>query len=86
MAKCEISIPFSEDAGSLIRRASQAIENAGGKFMGDENEGSFNLSSIIGSIAGTYEIADSQLKISISQKPMLVSCDRIEKELLKHLR
>ena len=62
------------------------IENDGGNFTGDENEGNFNLPTPVGSIEGNYSVSDNELKINITKKPMMLPCSMIESELEKRLK
>ncbi|MDQ6812196.1 MAG: hypothetical protein M3040_00425 [Bacteroidota bacterium] len=78
---CQFSIPFSSDAEGLIGRAKQQIEKAGGSFTGDASMGKFEASTPIGSIVGSYQIEGQEIALSISKKPFLLSCAKIEKEL-----
>ncbi len=85
MAKCNFSIEFSDGADALVSKAGSAIGQAGGSFDGDSSQGTFHLNTGIGSVRGNYTIQDSTIHIQIDQKPMLVSCNRIEEELRKRL-
>lgn len=78
---CQFNIPFSGDAESLLRRAKQEIEKSGGTFGGDASRGEFQAKTPIGSIQGSYEIAGQEIALTITKKPLLLSCNRIEKEL-----
>jgi hypothetical protein len=86
MAKCSISIDFSSPADQLVAQAQSAITGAGGQFSGNMQNGSFSISTPLGSVKGLYRIATQQINIDITDKPMFVSCDRIESELRKYLR
>ena len=83
---CNFSLPISSDPSSLIRRAKQEIERTGGVFNGDNNQGNFHAKSAIGSIQGSYEILEGQIVLSITKKPFLLSCSRIQKELSKVMK
>lgn len=78
---CQFSIPFSGDSESLIQRAKQEIEKSGGSFAGDTSQGNFETKTPIGSICGSYQINNQQISFSITKKPFLLSCSKIEKEL-----
>ena len=78
---CQFNIPFSGELESLMRRARQEIERAGGAFNGDSTQGSFQAKTPIGSIHGSYEVAGQQISLAITKKPILLSCKRIQKEL-----
>jgi hypothetical protein len=78
---CTFSLSTSSDTDSLLKRAKQEIERAGGIFNGDSSQGSFRAKTPIGSIEGSYEIEGQEIKLAILKKPLLLSCKRIEKEL-----
>ena len=78
---CQFSIPFSGDPGSLVERARQEIERAGGAFNGDSTQGGFHVKTALGSIHGSYQVAGQEISLAIIKKPFLLSCKRIEKEL-----
>jgi hypothetical protein len=86
MSKCIFSIEFTESPNSLIEKANKAITEAGGTFSGDASSGSFSLKTPIGSVAGSYTIDDLGIAIQISDKPVFVSCNKIESELRKYLK
>jgi hypothetical protein len=85
MTRCKISIPFSGSAQDLINHAASGIRSAGGEFTGDVFAGDFSMNTPIGSVKGSYNISGEQINIEIAQKPMLVSCQRIEEELRKRI-
>lgn len=78
---CQFSIPYSGDAESLLQRARQEIERAGGVLSGSITQGNFQAKTPIGSIQGTYQFAGEEIVLSIIKKPLLLTCKRIEKEL-----
>ena len=78
---CQFSIPYSGDADSLLQRARQEIERGGGMLNGNNVQGDFQAKTPIGSIQGTYQFSGEEIVLSIRKKPLLLSCNRIEKEL-----
>lgn len=86
MAKCNITIDFSGDPEQLVRSAETAISGAGGSFTGDNSTGKFAINSPLGKVSGTYMVEGQSFNISITDKPFLVSCSRIEDELKKQIR
>lgn len=85
MAKCDFSIDFTGGSDVLIGRARDAINNAGGMFNGDPQSGNFSLSTPIGKIAGDYQVNGQTIAFSITDKPFLLGCGRIEDELRKYI-
>ena len=83
---CQFNLSFAGNAEGLMRRAKQAIEGAGGNFMGTADEGAFTAATPIGSIKGSYKIEGQVISLTITQKPFLLSCSRIEKELTAVMR
>lgn len=85
MARCSFSIDISDTPEELIRKAKAGITQANGSFDGDTNQGSFRVPTPLGAISGTYEMEASAISIAIQNKPMLLSCSRIESELRKFM-
>jgi len=85
MSKCQFSISFSGDADTLISKANKAIKLADGKFEGDSHAGEFSLKTPIGSVKGNYQIENESINVEISEKPMFLSCNKIESELQNYL-
>jgi hypothetical protein len=81
MAQCNFSIPFNSSPETLAAKAQQAIMGAGGSFQGDSTAGNFGVSTPLGDIRGSYTIQGSSIMITITNKPFLVSCGMIEKQL-----
>ena len=78
---CQFTLSFSADANSLVNRASGEIARSGGVFQGDSSQGNFRAKTPIGSIEGAYVIEGQNISLTITKKPLLLSCKRIEKEL-----
>ena len=81
MAQCEFTIPFNVAAMDVADKARRAIGGAGGNFQGDEEAGKFDVSTPLGVIRGTYVIQHPNIYVTITEKPFLVSCGMIEKQL-----
>jgi len=78
---CRFTIPYSGPSDELVTRARSEIQGAGGSFAGDALHGNFEVKSPIGMIRGTYVLEANEISITITKKPLLVSCGRIEREL-----
>jgi hypothetical protein len=78
---CQFNLPFNGDAQSLLKRAEQEIVNKGGAFSGDAEQGSFRAKTPLGSIEGAYQVLENEVALTITKKPFLLSCKKIEKEL-----
>lgn len=83
---CNFSLDMSNsDPQELINKAQRAINGAGGNFMGDATCGSFDLSTPLGSVAGSYTVQNAQMIMNISKKPMFIPCKMIEEKLKEYL-
>ncbi|HEY0667139.1 MAG TPA: hypothetical protein VGD22_03120 [Sphingobacteriaceae bacterium] len=85
MAKCDFSIDFTGASESLINKANDAIINAGGIFNGNAESGYFSISTPIGKIEGGYQVSGQTIAFTITDKPFLLGCGRIEDELRKYV-
>ena len=86
MAECSFKFNIDSNPVYIVDKVKSKIENEGGSFTGDENEGSFDLATPVGSIEGNYSVDDNELKIDITKKPMMLPCSMIESELEKRLK
>ena len=82
---CNISIPFSGEAQTILNKAKTAITGQGGVFNGDESAGAFSVSVFGNSIAGSYSVQGQSLNLVITDKPFLIPCSTIEGYLKKQL-
>lgn len=86
MAKCTFAIPLTKAPEVVIEAAKKKIADAGGKMEGDAVKGSFAVGiPVLGKIAGVYTVTDQQLNVDVSDKPMMLSCDKIQGWLSKQL-
>ncbi len=86
MAECSFKFNIDSSPAVIINNVKTKIENEGGSFTGDENEGNFNLPTPVGAIEGNYSVINKELKIDITKKPMMLPCSMIESELEKRLK
>lgn len=82
---CTFTIPFSGDASVVLDKAKSAIEKQGGNFTGDNNEGSFFVSVVGNTVAGSYKVEGQDLSLNITEKPFFVPCSTIESFLKSKL-
>lgn len=85
MSACEFNVPLSGSADEMIEKARAAVESQGGFFQGDANQGTFNVSFLSNTVAGSYRITDNILALRIDEKPMFLPCQAIESLLIKKL-
>lgn len=78
MSDCLINIPFSGDAETILEKARKAVEGQGGRFEGDLQSGSFDVSLMSNRVAGTYWVNEQNLQLNITHKPMFIPCNAIE--------
>lgn len=86
MSKCNFSIDFTDSADILINKAQTAIVNAGGNFTGDVASGGFIIPTPIGKVTGSYAVEGQLFHIFIEDKPMFLSCNKLETELTKYVK
>ena len=82
---CNFSFDLNESAEAIVTKARSAISKAGGELSGDDSSGQFKLSTFAGKIVGSYTVSVNKFDVTISDKPMFVSCSLIEQELKKFL-
>ena len=85
MSACNFNIPFSGSAEEILNKAKNAIESQGGKFVGDMISGTFDVSLLSNTIAGSYLVEAQNLQLNIDSKPIFLPCNAIESFLIKKL-
>lgn len=85
MSACSFDIKIQESAEVVINKAKTYIESQGGKFTGNNENGSFDISLMGNTIAGTYAVVNEALRIIIHNKPIFIPCNAIESFLTKQL-
>lgn len=83
---CEFSLPFTDNAESVLAKAKKAVEGQGGNFSGDASNGNFDVSVFGNKIVGEYTVSGQTLQINITDKPFMVPCSAIESFLKNQLR
>jgi hypothetical protein len=85
MSACNFSIGFTDPIDQLIEKARNGISSAGGTFNGGSDSGSYSIPTALGSISGTYTVQENSITFVINEKPGLIGCGKIEKELKRYL-
>lgn len=70
----EIKVPTSKaKLKNLFSKATREGKKEGVTIEGDLKKGSFEGSTIIGGVEGTYKVSNGRLKIEVTKKPFLLS-------------
>ena len=85
MSECSFQFKLEAAPAETIKKVKVKIEQEGGTFNGDENEGKFTLPTPVGVIEGSYQVTADELKIDIYKKPSFIPCSMLETELKKRL-
>lgn len=85
MAACNFSFSIQDNATLVLQNARSAVRGHGGQFEGDEQAGSFRLTVLGSTIAGSYFVAGQSIDIVVSDKPFLLPCGTIESFLKSQL-
>ena len=81
MPLCTFSFPFQGLPTDLVPKATQAIEDAGGQLAGDESAGRFGVPTPFGEVEGVYTVVGQAFTVDITNKPLLIGCEAIEKTI-----
>jgi hypothetical protein len=83
MPKCQFK--FAIELLPKFINVSKVIPKQKGNFSGDEKSGNFSIFTPIGDILGNYSCDTVFITVLITNKPVLVPCIMIERELNKLL-
>ena len=81
---CNFKIKFPSLAHEHMDTARKAITKHGGTLQEKGNTGTFEIHIGIGKIAGSYSIIGEEVDFTITHKPFIITCHRIEKEIRKY--
>ena len=82
MSKCSFSIPFKGSPEAIVEKARKEVQRYG-VFQGDPTQGNFEI-TMLGSISGSYTIHGSEMQITIDNKPVFLTCNKIEQFMKDH--
>ena len=85
MANVNFKIPYAGSPKELLSVVKKTITKYNGTLDGDVHEGSFVMPVGIGNVEGNYTIANSEISINITKKPLIVTGKMIENQLRKHM-
>ena len=80
MAECSFQFKLETAPAETINKVKAKIEQEGGTFNGDDNQGKFSLPTPVGKIEGSYQVTSDELKIDINKKPAFLPCSMLEGE------
>lgn len=70
----------------MVKQLKAAIESqTDGVFSGDVLSGEFSFSAKGFALAGGYSVLGDLVELTVSKKPWLLSCKKIESEIRKYL-
>jgi hypothetical protein len=79
-------VKLKDKVASVLHKMKSLITGKGGRLEGNKENGSFEGTTILGTIKGEYRsISDNEIEIIIDDKPFLVSYSTIESEIKKYL-
>jgi hypothetical protein len=83
MASCDpFDVPVSGDPATVFNQVKTAIENNGGRLTGDQNSGNISVGiPILGTVQGNYVFSGQIVTITVTEKPFLLPCSKIESEI-----
>jgi hypothetical protein len=83
---CNFPIEYPKPKDEMVSQLKAAIESqTNGIFQGDTSSGSFSFTAKGFDLAGNYSIAGDIVDVSVTKKPWLLSCSKIESEIRKYL-
>lgn len=82
MSKCNFSIPFKGSADAVVEKARKEVQRYG-FFQGDHTHGNFEI-TMLGTISGSYTINGGEMQITIDDKPVFLTCNKIEQFMTDH--
>jgi hypothetical protein len=83
MAACDpFDVTVDGDLAPVLAQVKTKVEALGGVFQGDLNSGSLSGHvPLLGDVAADYAVAGNTVTITITHKPLFVSCSTLEAKI-----
>jgi hypothetical protein len=79
------TIRLNDELSLVLKRVESGITESGGRFEGNLECGAFAGKSVLGFIKGKYHsLSDEEIRITITDKPLIVPYRTIETEIRKY--
>jgi hypothetical protein len=78
---CAFSLHFDTTSDALFQSARTEIINQGGTFTGTPQQGQASLPTDAGTVYWNYLVQGQNLKVTVTDKPWLVSCAAIQQQM-----
>jgi hypothetical protein len=85
MINCSFEFSYSGTPDVLFQKIKTAIEAERGQVEGDAESGTIKIPYALFSVQGNYKIQEQSIRIEITKKPPLTSCERIENSITSFL-
>lgn len=82
---CKIEINYPQPKEEAVQKLKDAILANNGTFNGNTTMGHFKVPTGIGLFEVQYTINGDLIKIDVLKKPLVISCEKIEKEIRQYL-
>ncbi|MGP8213956.1 MAG: hypothetical protein ACLQQ4_00190 [Bacteroidia bacterium] len=79
MSACDpFSVSFQGVVADYLEKIKGKIAKMNGTLTGNETEGSFEVNSMVGRVAGTYIINGQTVTVTVTDKPLMLACAMLE--------
>ena len=85
MADCQFDIQMKDTVEAFVAKAQELSKKMNGTFTGDIYSGNFNIPTPFGTLAGSYSVERVTVHITVTDKPMLMSCGVVSDMLRGYL-
>ena len=82
----QYQIKMSGDPEEKVKRAKVIAAQQGVAFLGDGKKGKFSGRIMGGRLVGTYHVENGILIVNVVEKPLLVSWNMVESQLVEFLK
>jgi hypothetical protein len=87
MPACDpFTVTVNGDLDAALQRVKNDVQSRGGTFNGDLSGGSASGNvPLLGHFQATYTVAGNQVTITVTQRPLLISCATIKAQAQHYL-
>lgn len=85
MASCDsFTVEIREELTTVIQNVRARIQDSNGSFNGNTNSGTFSGNTPVGRIKGMYTVNSDTATITITDRPIMAPCGKIQSKIREY--
>jgi len=82
----KMNVSIKQDVENLVSKIRDWVQQDGGSFSGDTENGSIVVKTVLGAVKGNYVVNGNECVLEITEKPFFVPQGTIESQIREALK